>query len=280
MHCSRDSKLLKNAIWFLWILDTVHLTFITHTLYTYCVSNFGNAAALTRSIWSVSGQAYITCVSEFMVRTIFTHRVWRLSNSNVRVPLIMVISLLSLAHLVGGFVASIEMDLLGTMLLPPRVNATMNVALMSGVAVDALIAASIVISLLKSRTGFKKTDGIVTTLTLYAVSTCLLTCMWGFITCIVHIVFPSNAIYLGMFFLISEFSLNALLATLNAREKLRDRTYGVTSVPVEFGTITRTTGQTGSGGTSEPIYEGSMPSKMIIDVEHHVEIRGDPKPNS
>lgn len=67
----------------------------------------------------------------------------------------------------------------------------MNVALMSGVAVDALIAASIVISLLKSRTGFKKfvvhlrsnrstdvlciiyrTDGIVTTLTLYAVSTC------------------------------------------------------------------------------------------------------------
>lgn len=62
----------------------------------------------------------------------------------------------------------------------------------------------------------------------------------------------------------SPVSLNALLATLNAREKLRDRTYGVTSVPVEFGTITRTTGQTGSGGTSEPIYEGSMPSVSRI----------------
>ncbi|KAF7416322.1 hypothetical protein PC9H_002587 [Pleurotus ostreatus] len=50
-NCSRDSLSLRNSIWFLWVLDTVHLAFITHALYLYCVSNFANPAFLQGSIW-------------------------------------------------------------------------------------------------------------------------------------------------------------------------------------------------------------------------------------
>ena len=38
------------------LLDTVHLAFVTHGLYVYMVSNFGNLVALAAPPW------FVTCI--------------------------------------------------------------------------------------------------------------------------------------------------------------------------------------------------------------------------
>ncbi|KAI0712973.1 hypothetical protein C8T65DRAFT_739183 [Cerioporus squamosus] len=54
-----DSVLLRSMIAFLWILDTVHVVFISHTVYTYTVTDFGNFAALPKPVWSIVAQVIV-----------------------------------------------------------------------------------------------------------------------------------------------------------------------------------------------------------------------------
>ncbi|KAJ8689202.1 hypothetical protein PTI98_013250 [Pleurotus ostreatus] len=46
--------------------------------------------------------------------------------------------------------------ILGSLVLPKRVKILLDLALLSGVVDDAIIAGSIVLSLFKARTGFRK----------------------------------------------------------------------------------------------------------------------------
>ena len=40
------------------ILDTVHVMFISHTVYTYTITDFGDFAAIPKPVWSVSSFVY------------------------------------------------------------------------------------------------------------------------------------------------------------------------------------------------------------------------------
>ncbi|KAJ8509552.1 hypothetical protein ONZ45_g8288 [Pleurotus djamor] len=120
----------------------------------------------------------------------------------------------------------------------------------------------------------RATDRVIGTLMLYTVNTCLLTCIWGFMCLIAHIVWPSTAVYIGMFFLIPELSLNALLATLNARSHLRERSLGVNSAistPYELQSLER-----GLTSSSKPnLISRPTGDEMAINVEKHVTIQKD-----
>ncbi|KNZ75372.1 hypothetical protein J132_03412 [Termitomyces sp. J132] len=50
----RDRTWFKGVIYFLWILDTLHLAMISHALYYYLISNFGNLVALVSPSWTNS----------------------------------------------------------------------------------------------------------------------------------------------------------------------------------------------------------------------------------
>ncbi|EMD36392.1 hypothetical protein CERSUDRAFT_84538 [Gelatoporia subvermispora B] len=51
--CETDSALLKSTILVLWLLDTTHQILITHAIYWYAVTEFGNAIALASPVWQV-----------------------------------------------------------------------------------------------------------------------------------------------------------------------------------------------------------------------------------
>ncbi|KAI0957935.1 hypothetical protein AcW1_006162 [Taiwanofungus camphoratus] len=55
-----DPLALKSLVFILWLLDSVHLAFITHTVYTYTITDFGDPLAITKPIWSVI-VSYFTC---------------------------------------------------------------------------------------------------------------------------------------------------------------------------------------------------------------------------
>ncbi|KAG6906594.1 hypothetical protein DXG01_012997 [Tephrocybe rancida] len=65
---THDRQWFRGVIFSLWILDTLHLALITHGLYYYLVSNFGNFAALVGPTWSILAQVYVTCINDLIVR--------------------------------------------------------------------------------------------------------------------------------------------------------------------------------------------------------------------
>jgi len=73
----------------------------------------------------------------------------------------------------------------------------------------------------QSRTGFQRTDNLITTLMLYAINTGLLTSICATIAVIAFATMPVNFVWLAFFWCLGKFYVNSLLATLNSREALR-----------------------------------------------------------
>jgi len=91
------------------------------------------------------------------------------------------------------------------------------------VAADLTISLSQCYILSRSRTMFEPTNSIIRTMMLYCVNTALLTSMCSIACLVAFVVAPDGYTFLALHFLPSKLYLNALLATLNAKETLRGR---------------------------------------------------------
>ncbi|KAG6835281.1 hypothetical protein H0H93_003168 [Arthromyces matolae] len=89
------------------------------------------------------------------------------------------------------------------------------------VAGDVVIAGALCFFLHRSRTGFKKSNTMITKLILFAVSAGVLTSICCIACLIAILVWPSTLIYVGFYFLLGKLYTNSLLATLNARQYIR-----------------------------------------------------------
>ncbi|KAI0701758.1 hypothetical protein C8Q76DRAFT_240791 [Earliella scabrosa] len=83
---------MRRLVIALWILDSVHLGFISHAVYEYTVTNYGNLVAALRPTWSVLAHIIVTGTTDGIVRGIFCHRIWKLSNGKVSVVAALAIS--------------------------------------------------------------------------------------------------------------------------------------------------------------------------------------------
>ncbi|KAJ8507439.1 hypothetical protein ONZ45_g10195 [Pleurotus djamor] len=88
---------------------------------------------------------------------------------------------------------------------------------------DVAIAAALCILLHGSRTGFRKTNTIVTQLIVYAINRCILTSVVAIIEVIVFALMPESLWFVAIDFVIGKLYANSLLATLNSRNAIRER---------------------------------------------------------
>ncbi|KAF8629964.1 hypothetical protein AX17_005530 [Amanita inopinata Kibby_2008] len=167
------------------VSDTVQLVLVTHALYYYMVSNYDNPIILLYPNWSILSQVFATATSGIIVRGVFAWRVW-LSELWSYVPkassllcptvtrhnkiLIIIIALATVSTFVCGVAFAASGFFIGTFVNLMHISHFLYTALASSVAADTLIAASLCVSLSKSRTGFKTTDSLVNVLMLYAIN--------------------------------------------------------------------------------------------------------------
>jgi len=69
-------------------------------------------------------------------------------------------------------------------------------------------------------------DQIIDSLSLYAIENGLITCVVTIISLICWLTMPRNLVFLGLHFIISKLYANSLLATLNARKRIRGLSTG------------------------------------------------------
>jgi len=165
----------------------------------------------------------VTAISDFVIRFIYGTRVWRLSGKNV--PLTAAVALSSV------FVIGITLGLAIKSLMvgsSDYLNANPYILYLSlgfSALADAIIALSLCVLLFRNRTHIKRTNSMLNTLMLYAICTGVLTGLYAIVLIIVYAALPQPFIFDALYCSSGKIYLNALLASLNARYKLRGEFY-------------------------------------------------------
>ncbi|KAJ3968544.1 hypothetical protein EV361DRAFT_411713 [Lentinula raphanica] len=252
-HYRNDVWYLKTLVALTVFFDTLHLCFVIHTIYFYLVSNYYDNGQLDNMVWTVLAEAIPTGFTGGLVQTFYTVRVWRLSKKNhVLAVVIMLIVLAQTACGTAWVIISLQLQtfqqLLGISGLTLSINALSTAA-------DVIIAASLCFLLMQSKTGFKHSDTLINRLIVFSVNTGLATSICAVASLVSLIASPNSLLYAPFYFCIGRreplfcssnvaldeyshhlthshrppFSLsnlsvysNSLLATLNARNQIRN----------------------------------------------------------
>ncbi|KAF9456684.1 hypothetical protein BDZ94DRAFT_1275050 [Collybia nuda] len=256
-----DSLGSKVMIAALFILDTVHQIFMSHVLYTYLVTHFFNPAYLNVVVWSLVAQVIASAFIGFIVQSFFVYRIWILSQNNI--PIVAFVMMLvfaefglTTAYFIKGLSVTTFTELPRLLRLSQSVNAV-------AAAGDILIAASLIFILYRSKTGFSRSDSIVNQLILYSLNTGFLTSVCALLSLITITVYPATFLFITFYTPLSRLYTNSVLATLNARKKLRLRS--TTQNSHSMGSDTRDMQR----NKSEPFAIASQ------DASHHLAIRVD-----
>ncbi|KAF7301610.1 hypothetical protein MIND_00726500 [Mycena indigotica] len=198
--------------------DTIHQALISHTVYWYCVTNFNNPDALSMLVWSILLEVLFNGLIGLIVQSFLIMRVWRLSNRNL--VLTIFAGSLVLAEFGCSVVFTVQSMKLKTWKdleqLKP-LSMTVNVL---GAMSDFVIALALVFYLRRSRTGFRKSDMMISKLIVFSVSTGLLTTLCAIASLVSIVLWGDTLIYVAFYFSLGRLYFNSVLATLNARKDL------------------------------------------------------------
>jgi len=216
----QDSRFIKILVFVVWILDTAHLVLCTVAMYWYLVMNFNNPEALNKTSWSMNLQTDCNGLIGLIVECFFARRVWIMSGNLWLTGLIV---LLSCVHFGLGIVFTVEgFFLVQTSKFGQLIWVT-SAGLGSAAAADIIIACALCYYLTKNRTGFSRTDSLITTLIAYSLTTGLITSVLAFIAVVTFATMPTNFIWLAFFWILGKCYVNSLLAALNSRDFLRGK---------------------------------------------------------
>lgn len=209
-------KLLVGAIF---LSDSIHQALITHTVYTYLVTDFDNIGNLEKIVWSLSIEVLFNGFTGFMVQSFLTMRVYQLSRKNV----IATASVLSLviAEFVIVIIYVAKAVKLTTFVQVPQIKSLSMCVNAVAAAGDILITVFLCTFLHQSRTGFHQSDTLINKLMLFSINTGLLTSVCAVMSLVSIIVWPDTFIYIAFYFCLGRLYCNSLLATLNVRKSIR-----------------------------------------------------------
>lgn len=222
-----DKWLVKTLVSFVMLFDTIHQVLISHTVYTYLVSNYNNQEQLKYLVWSVLVEVLFNGFTAFLVQSFLARRVWQLSGRNIWLTGLVAFLVLSEFGCVLAFAAlSLRFttyEQLGTL---KELSITVNAL---GAAGDVVIAFALCVLLHRSRTGFQRSDSMINKLIIFAVNTGVLTSLCAIASLISIAVAPDTFLYIAFFFCLGRLYSNSLLATLNARKMIRAASGGIQS---------------------------------------------------
>ncbi|KAI0721766.1 hypothetical protein C8Q72DRAFT_77896 [Fomitopsis betulina] len=214
-HYFRDPPLLRVLVLALWILDSVHVAFVTYTMYFYMILNFGKPAIVEQPVWSVWSMIIVSNVSNTIVRGIFGHRLWKLSRGSWLLP--MIVAILSTCIICDGVYFASKGLQIDSFLGIAEFSWSLYFGLGFEVVNDFVITFAQYFYLRRFRTGVSTTDSVVSVLMLYCVNTGLLTSICALLCLITYATLPHLYLYFAFYFILSKLYVNSVLANLNAR---------------------------------------------------------------
>ncbi|KAF9267699.1 hypothetical protein L218DRAFT_641497 [Marasmius fiardii PR-910] len=219
-HYERDNLEVKSLVSAVWILDTVHVGFMGHSMYYYLITGYGKPQLLQTGIWSLYSSLLLNIIVAFISQTFFTRQIYFLCPRPWKWLVTIIIALIVLAH----FETVVQFFLIKQF---SRLNEVDHVAVVPfgtlAILSDIMVAAALVILLRRSRTELQDTNSLINKLIVYAVNRCILTSVVAVLEVILFLSFPHSLYAFAFDFVIGKLYANSLLAHLNSRKSLVKR---------------------------------------------------------
>lgn len=215
-----DIPFLKCLVTTIVTLETLHTMLVIAACYYRLITNYFHPETLAIGHWTTRLMTPITGVTILVCQSFYARRVW-LVGPRYRY-LVAFAGLIMLAILGFTISASVESFILS---LEDFQHASWMVSALFGCAmlVDLLLTGTLIAILLRSRTGFSRTDSTIEVLVIYTINTGLLTSIVGLLCFIFAIILPGNFIYIGISIVGVKLYANSVLAVLNSRRSLSNR---------------------------------------------------------
>ncbi|KDR86152.1 hypothetical protein GALMADRAFT_132737 [Galerina marginata CBS 339.88] len=222
VYYPKDGQVTKLLVAFIWFLETVHFAFMSFGIYFYLVTNYFNPAGLVDGHWTLYLSLLVNIVIVTAVHSFFITRIMRLCEPKFRRWVASVLGVLVVCNFAFGTETVVFLFKIKEISRIPEIKlfAATPFAVFA-VAGDISIAALLCYLLYGSRTGFRGTDTILTTLIIYAVERCVLTAAAAVIEVIVFSIKPHSLWFVAIDFVVGRLYANSLLATLNSRASVQ-----------------------------------------------------------
>jgi len=218
-----DAWWLKFFVAVITILDALQLVTVVHANWWYLIEHYANPQALQYVPWSLGLETGLTSSIGFLVQTFFAMRVYILSRGNGWMTALIMLCALS-QFVIGVYYTAAGQHTQLAATIETIIWAS-TAALACSIAGDVLITLSMCYYLYLGRSGIASSDRMIHVLIKYTVNTGLLTTVSAICTIILSETFSSTFWDTMFYFVVSKCYVNSTLATLNAREKLRNRVY-------------------------------------------------------
>lgn len=210
------NKFLVGAIF---LSDSIHQALITHTVYTYLITDFGSVNDIEKLVWSLSIEVLFNGFTGFMVQSFFAKRVYHVSNNNVFATASVLCLVIAEFVIVIIYVAkAVKLTLFTQVPQLKPLSMSVNAVAAAG---DVLITVFLCSFLQRSRTGFHQSDNLINRLMLFSINTGLLTSICAVMSLISIVAWPDTFIFVAFYFCLGRLYCNSLLATLNVRKTIR-----------------------------------------------------------
>ncbi|KAI0801433.1 hypothetical protein C8Q74DRAFT_491612 [Fomes fomentarius] len=244
----RDPTYIKLLVGAVWVTDTVHQALISHTVYWYLVTTYGDPSALFKLTSTILIEVLIQGLTGLFVQSFFLVRIWKLGGK--RLYLVIPVAMLIVAEFSVSTAYTIQALQLQTFAELVHVRALSLLINIFAAAADVAIAAILCTILHTSRTGFHRSNLLINRLIVFSVNTGLLTSICACMSLITILALPNTFVYITFFFLIGRLYSNSLMATLNSRKGLRDGSSNVHDASVSLRDLHPSTATPGSVSVS------------------------------
>ncbi|KAG8738991.1 hypothetical protein FRC10_006276 [Ceratobasidium sp. 414] len=209
----RDHKWIKILVAWLFVIDTFNTIFDVGLIWRYTITLFGDTEAIVHSSWWFNVEPVMTTMISSTTQSFFAWRIARLTGHNWLGYLIGCSAFIQLAAGLGSTIgASIVRDFNRFQELKAAVITWLGLSAITDVVITCILSWY----LHTHRTGFSKTDDIITRLVRLTVQTGFITTVWAATDLVLYLGLENN---LHLFFQLPLCKLytNSLMSTLNSR---------------------------------------------------------------
>ncbi|PBK61306.1 hypothetical protein ARMSODRAFT_1025823 [Armillaria solidipes] len=215
----KDRQFTKCLVYGIYIVEFVQTMIFTHDAFAAFGYGFGDMEALTdmHFNWSIVPvmSAAVACVGQGF----YAYRIFILSRSRTVPAFVICVSLTSF---VGGIITGIFSSQAGNIIELDNWRMSIAVGIWCGASAlcDIIIAVCMTYYLMRSNTGFRRTQILVTKLIRLTIETGSVTAVVALVTLIVFLVFPHQTFYETPAFNMPKLYANTVYMVLNSRIRI------------------------------------------------------------
>ncbi|KAJ6574560.1 hypothetical protein B0H19DRAFT_605032 [Mycena capillaripes] len=224
----KDSWVIKGLVSWALLLDMFHSSAVIFVIWEYCINHFGDTVFLRTTPWPYPTTPIFSSCAAVPIQIFLAWRILRLSKSW---PIFGVLSAVALASGVMAWISAIRAVQASNIKDFAALIPVVDTWLVLSVICDVSLTTLLFLYLHRSRTGFPRTDNIITTLIAKSIETASFCTFISIMDLITFTILQNTNFHFVFALVAGRMYTNTLLATLNNGQKLREEGTGITTVP-------------------------------------------------